>query len=48
MKVEVYRKNLVWRVRLISTNGEVVMNSEAYFSKSNANRAAKKVRSLLK
>lgn len=44
MKVEVYRKRLLWRVRLVGRNGETVMVSETYYSKSNAERAAKLVK----
>jgi hypothetical protein len=46
MKIIVYRKFLVWRVKIIATNGKVVMNSEAYSSKSNALRSANKLASL--
>lgn len=47
MDVKVYRKSLVWRVKLLGTNGKTVMNSEAYFSKGNAERAARRLRLLL-
>lgn len=43
LKVKVYRKYLVWRVKLVGGNGEIVMNSEAYASKRNAQRAAKRL-----
>jgi uncharacterized protein YegP (UPF0339 family) len=46
MKVIVYRK-LFWRVKLVSPNGKTLMVSEAYYSRSNAVRAAQKLRELL-
>jgi uncharacterized protein YegP (UPF0339 family) len=48
MRIEVYKKRLFWRVRLIDANGEPVLVSEAYFNKSNAERAAKRVRETLR
>lgn len=44
LKVEVYKKRLLWRVKLVGKNGEPVLVSETYFSKSNANRALKNVK----
>ena len=44
VKIEVYRKHLLWRVKLVGRNGETVMNSEAYYSRSNAERSAKRLR----
>lgn len=44
MRIKVYRKYLVWRVKLVSANNRVIMNSEAYYSKSNATRIAVKLR----
>lgn len=41
MKIVVYRKHLLWRVKLIGLNNKIILNSEAYYSKSNAVRAAK-------
>jgi uncharacterized protein YegP (UPF0339 family) len=36
MKVMVYNKRLFWRVKLVGANGETLMVSEAYYSRSNA------------
>ena len=47
MKIEVYRKRLLWRV-VVGRNGEAVMVSEAYYSKSNAYRAAGRLRGAFK
>lgn len=47
MKVEVKRK-LFWYVRLVAANGEVLLHSEVYFNKSNAQRAAKKLKEYIK
>lgn len=44
LKAVVYRKNLLWRVKLVSSNNEITLSSEAYFSKSNAQRAAKAIK----
>ena len=44
MRIDVYRKHLLWRVKLIGRNGEVVLVSETYYSKSNAERSAKRLR----
>lgn len=44
MRVVVYRRYLLWRVKLVGDNNKVIMNSEAYYSKSNATRAAEKLR----
>jgi hypothetical protein len=42
-----YRKHFLWRVKLVAANGETVMVSEAYYSRSNAVRAARRLRELL-
>jgi uncharacterized protein YegP (UPF0339 family) len=47
LKVVVYRKNLFWRVKLVAANGEILMVSETYYSRSNAVRAAQRLRELL-
>jgi uncharacterized protein YegP (UPF0339 family) len=47
MKVVVYRKHLLWRVKLVGANGETLMVSETYYSRSNAVRAAQKIRELI-
>lgn len=47
MKVVVYRKRLFWRVKLVGANNEVMMVSEAYYSRSNAVRAAHRLREVL-
>lgn len=39
MRIEVYRKYLVWRVRVVGANNKVIMNSEAYASRGGAVRA---------
>lgn len=44
LKVVVYKKRLVWRVKLVAANNEIVLNSEAYYNKSNAQRAAKNIK----
>ena len=44
MRIEIYRKHLLWRVKLIGRNGETVLVSETYYSKSNAERSAKRLR----
>lgn len=43
MYLEVYRKFINYRVRLVGGNGEVMMVSEAYYSKGNAQRAAETI-----
>lgn len=48
MKIEVYKKLLLWRVKLVAKNGEPLLVSETYYSKSNAQRAAKNLRKELK
>ena len=45
MKVIVYRRNMFWRVKLVAANGEILMVSETYYSRSNAVRAAQRLRS---
>jgi uncharacterized protein YegP (UPF0339 family) len=47
VRVVVYRKHLFWRVKLVGANGETLMVSETYYSRSNAVRAAQKLRELL-
>jgi uncharacterized protein YegP (UPF0339 family) len=44
MKVIVYKKHLFWRVKLVATNGETLMVSETYYGRSNAVRAAQRLR----
>ena len=44
MKVEVFEGKDGWRVRLVGDNGEIIATTEAYDSKSNANRAAEMIR----
>lgn len=48
MKVVVYRKRLFWRVKLVAKNGKTLLVSETYYSRSNANRAAKKLEAAVK
>lgn len=43
MHVQIFHSNHGWYVRLIASNGEKLTVSEAYFSKYNATRAAKRV-----
>lgn len=43
MYVELFHSNLGWYVRLVAANGEKLSVSEAYYSKWNAKRAAKRV-----
>ena len=38
--IAVYRKLLLWRVKIVGANGEPMVVSETYSSKSNALRAA--------
>jgi uncharacterized protein YegP (UPF0339 family) len=47
MKVLVYRKRFSWRVKLVAANGETLMVSETYYSRSNAVRAAQRLREVL-
>ena len=47
MKVVVYKKHVFWRVKLVAANGNTLMVSETYYSRSNAVRAAQKLRELL-
>jgi uncharacterized protein YegP (UPF0339 family) len=47
MKAVVYKKHLFWQVKLVAANGETLMVSETYYSRSNAVRAAQKLRELL-
>lgn len=48
MKVVVSKKLLLWRVKLVAKNGEVLLVSETYYNKGNATRAAKKLERELK
>lgn len=48
MKIEVYKKLLLWRVKLVAKNGEVLMHSETYYNRSNADRAAKRLKKEIK
>lgn len=41
------RGKLLYHVVVVANNGEVLLSSETYFSKSNANRAAKKLKAAL-
>ncbi len=43
MHVQIFRSNHGWYVRLIAANGEKLTVSEAYYSKWNAKRAARRV-----
>jgi uncharacterized protein YegP (UPF0339 family) len=47
MKVIAYKKRFLWRVKLVAPNGETLMVSETYYSRSNAVRAAQRLRELL-
>lgn len=47
VKVLVYKKRFLWRVKLVAANGQTLMVSETYYSRSNAVRAAQKLRELL-
>jgi uncharacterized protein YegP (UPF0339 family) len=46
-KVLVYKKRFLWRVKLVSANGEILMVSETYYNRSNAVRAAQRLRELM-
>lgn len=48
MRIEVYKKLLLWRVKLVAKNGETLLVSETYYNKSNADRAAKKLKKEIK
>lgn len=48
MKIELKKKLMFWYITLTAKNGEVLMHSETYYSKSNAQRAAKNLRKELK
>lgn len=39
MRIEI-KRGLFWYIRLIAKNGEPLLHSEVYYSKSNATRAA--------
>jgi hypothetical protein len=41
------KERIFWRVKLVATNGEILMVREAYYSRSNAVRAAQRLRELL-
>ena len=43
MHVQIFKSNHGWYVRLIASNGEKLTVSEAYYSKWNAKRAARRV-----
>lgn len=48
-KIEVLRDKLLrWYFRLKAANGELIVHSESYYSKSNAVRAAKRFSVMLK
>jgi uncharacterized protein YegP (UPF0339 family) len=47
MKVVAYKKRLFWRIKLVGANGEILLTSEAYYSRSNAVRAARRLRELI-
>jgi uncharacterized protein YegP (UPF0339 family) len=44
MKIKVVRKTIFWYVKLVGDNGETLMVSETYFSKTNAERAGNKLK----
>jgi len=41
--VQIFKSNHGWYVRLVASNGEKLTVSEAYYSKYNAKRAARRV-----
>ena len=43
MTVQIWKSHDGWRVRLVGANGERLTVSEAYYSKWNAKRAARRV-----
>jgi uncharacterized protein YegP (UPF0339 family) len=49
MTVQIFKSNTApprvhpWYVRLVSSNGQILATSEGYFSKWNAQRAAKRM-----
>lgn len=47
MKIIVKRNKLLWHYVLQASNGQVVSTSETYFSRGNANRAARKLAAYL-
>jgi len=47
MKVIAYKKRFLWLVKIVAANGEILMVSETYYSRSNAVRAAQRLRELL-
>jgi uncharacterized protein YegP (UPF0339 family) len=47
LRVIAYRKHFFWRVKLVGANGETLIVSETYYSRSNAVRAAQRLRELL-
>jgi len=47
MKIAVYQgRDRQWYLRLVARNGEIVLDSEGYSTKSNAKRAAKRLQFL--
>lgn len=42
-KVVVFKGKLRWYWRLVASNGAILATSEAYYQRSNANRAAAKL-----
>lgn len=45
MRFEIYQdERSLWRFRLVGNNNEIVAQSEAYKSKSNARRAVKRIK----
>lgn len=45
--VELVKGRVRWHVRLMDRNGKIILTSQTYYSKSNANRAARRLATAL-
>lgn len=43
MHIKLMRKTFFWYIKIVAGNGETLLTSETYFTKSNAKRAAEKL-----
>ena len=48
MRIEIHEgEDAAWYLRLVASNGRITLDSEGYSSKSNAKRAARRMKALL-